>query len=285
VLKPGEMMRQLNQMTFSVLLTGHVKCTPGWKKGPRLHQFNTLWLVAKGKGTFHIDGAAYPAEPGKLFFIAPRMTTDRQSDDNDPLEYYFVRFAYATAAYEENNHWHFADDRETPFPLRGAYTIQNPPPLLNLCEQIDQLMKRRGQVVTMRRRILFLEILIGIINDFRAQQVAGNTTMAIERTIDYMVNHYREHITLEQLAEIAGLSPSHYSRLFKKYAGHSPIDYLLHLRMDRAKELLVLSDYRLKAIAESIGYTDELYFSRMFKKIVGLSPTEFAKKYRANPQH
>jgi YesN/AraC family two-component response regulator len=107
--------------------------------------------------------------------------------------------------------------------------------------------------------------------------------MAIERTIDYMVNHYNENITLERLAGIAGLSPSHYSRLFKKYAGHSPIDYLLHLRMDRAKELLVLSDYRLKAVAESIGYTDELYFSRMFKKIVGISPSEFASKYKPKP--
>lgn len=108
--------------------------------------------------------------------------------------------------------------------------------------------------------------------------------MAIEHTIDYMVNHYHKPLTLQDLAQIAGLSVSHYSRLFKRYAGYSPIDYLTHLRMDRAKELLVLSDYKLKGIAKSVGYNDEFYFSRMFKKVVGMSPSEFAKKNRYKHQ-
>jgi AraC-like DNA-binding protein len=282
VLKPWDIMRQLNQMNFSVLLTGHVKCGPGWRRGPHLHRFNTLWLIARGKGTFIIDGTTYSVEPGKLFFTSPDMLTDRISDDRDPLEFYFIRFSYATA-YEENEEWKFATSKEAPFPLRGMHTIQNPPPIINLCDHIDQLMKRRGQVVTMRRRILFLDILISIVSDFRAQMVTGSTTMAIETTIDHMVNHYNENITLEDLANIAGLSSSHYSRLFKKYANYSPIDYLVHLRMDRAKELLVLSDYKLKAIAESVGYNDELYFSRMFKKVVGQSPSEYAKKNKTAP--
>jgi AraC-like DNA-binding protein len=94
-----------------------------------------------------------------------------------------------------------------------------------------------------------------------------------------MVNHYPEDLNLLDLAAIAGLSPSHYSRLFKKYSGHSPIDYLAHLRMDRAKELLSLSDYRLKAISQSVGYSDEFYFSRLFKKIVGMSPTAYVRKH------
>lgn len=282
--KPSEILRQLNQMAFSVLLTGHVKCTPGWRRGPHVHRYHTLWLIARGKGTFVIDGVSCTAEPGKLFFISPGMVTERVSDDSDPLEYYFIRFSYA-AAYEEHEEWKFAASQDMPFPLRGMYTIQNPPPILNLCEQIDQLMKRRGQIVAMRRRILFLEILMAIISDFRAQMVTGSTTMAIERTIDYMVTHYRDHITLKDLAGIAGLSVSHYTRLFKQYTNHSPIDYLLHLRMDRAKELLVLSDYKLKAVAQSVGYSDELYFSRLFKKIVGKSPSEFARMNRTAPGH
>lgn len=95
-----------------------------------------------------------------------------------------------------------------------------------------------------------------------------------------MIGHYQEPLTLEGLAQMAGLSVSHYSRLFKKYIGYSPIDYLTHLRVDRAKELLVLSDYRLKSIASSVGYTDEFYFSRIFKKVTGVSPREYAKNHR-----
>jgi YesN/AraC family two-component response regulator len=147
-------------------------------------------------------------------------------------------------------------------------------------EQLMNIWIRRGSSVGIRRCILFQEILLSIIQDFRSQQVAGNTMMAIEQTIDYMVIHYKEALSLGALSYMAGLSVSHYSRLFKKYTGYSPIDYLTHLRMDRAKELIILSDYRLKSIAQSVGYQDEFYFSRIFKKVVGISPTEFAKRHK-----
>lgn len=282
MLKPSAILRQLNQMNFSVQLAGQVKCPPGWRKGPHRHRFHTMWIIAGGKGAFTIDGTDYIVEPGKLVVFIPGMITERSSDDEDPLEFYFIRFSYALS-YEEQNTWAFADSSRTDFPLRGMYTIQNPPPVLNMCDQINQLMKRRGQIVTMRRRILFLELLLQLVSDFRSQVVTGSTTMAIESTIEYMVNHYNEDLSLADLAALAGLSVSHYSRLFKQYASYSPIDYLTHLRMDRAKELLVLSDYKLKAIAESVGYRDELYFSRMFKKVVGMAPSVYAQKHRMAP--
>lgn len=285
MLKPSHILRKLNQMNFSVQLSGQVKCTPGWRKGKQEHLFHTMWIIAGGKGTFTIDGTQYSAEAGKLFVLTPGMITERVSDDEDPLEFCFIRFSFALA-YEDKQTWTFAEYNERnhiEFPLRGMYTIQNPPTILNLCDQMNQLMKRRGQVVTMRQRILFLELLLQIVSDFRSQVVAGNTTLAIETTIEYMVNHYNEDISLADLANLAGLSTSHYSRLFKQYASYSPIDYLTHLRMDRAKELIILSDYKLKDIAESVGYHDELYFSRMFKKVVGIAPSTYAKKHKMAP--
>jgi AraC-like DNA-binding protein len=280
--KPWEMMRQLNQMNFSVLFTGHVKCSSDWRKKPYVHRFNSLWLIVRGRGTFILDGTSHTAEPGKLFIVSPGMVIERFTDPSDPLEFYFIRFSYAFV-FEENEMWSFRESNADSFPLQGIHTLQNPPPIINAFDQMNQLMKRRGQVVLMRRRILFMDILIHIISDFRAQMAAGNTTMSIEKTIEYMVNHYYENLTLEELAKMAGLSSSHYSRLFKQYTNYSPIQYLMHLRMDRAKELLILSDYRLKAIAQSVGYDDELYFSRMFKKVVGISPSEYTKAHKTAP--
>lgn len=79
---------------------------------------------------------------------------------------------------------------------------------------------------------------------------------------------------------MAGLSNSHYSRLFKKNIGYSPIEYLTHLRLDRARELLAHSDERIKEVNQNFGYEDELYFSRIFKKIVGVSPTKFSDEQK-----
>jgi AraC-like DNA-binding protein len=282
MLTPGEIAARLNRLVFSIVLTGHRKCEPTWVQPMRTIRHHSFWLIVKGKGTFTINGTHYPAEPGKLFFFEPGMLVERRTDEEQPIEYYFLRFHY-TETYEEKEQWICRSSAESPFPLQGMYTLQNTPQFIYWMEQLFVLWQRRGHMTAMRRKILLQEFWLALLQDFRAQKIAGDTTAAIELTQDYMVQHYQEPLTLELLAQLAGLSVSHYSRLFKKVIGYSPIDYLTHLRMDRAKELLVLSDYRLKSIAHSVGYGDEFYFSRMFKKVVGLSPREYAKRYRIDP--
>lgn len=278
MLKSGQIIKQLNDMVFTIQLVGHTKCDPTWIKPPKKHQFHSFWFVSKGRGIFILDGQTHIAEPGKLFAIVPGTVFERLPDPTDPLEYYLVRFGAAGAA-EEKGHWTFRPTLDGEFPLHGVYMLHNAPVIINLFEQLHYLWQRRGNMVAMRRKILFYELLLAIAHDFRSQTVTGSTTLAIEHTIEHMVNHYSEDLNLIGLAAMAGLSQSHYTRLFKKYSGHSPIDYLAHLRMDRAKELLSLSDYRLKAISQSVGYQDEFYFSRIFKKIVGMSPTAYARKH------
>ncbi|PZE19750.1 AraC family transcriptional regulator [Paenibacillus xerothermodurans] len=282
MLTPGELAARLNKLVISILLVGHQKCSPDWHQWPRSIQHHSIWLIIKGKGTFAINGTHYPAEPGKIFCFSPGMVVERQTDAEHPLEYYFLRFHY-TETYEEKEQWIYRSAGETSFPLEGMYTVNNTPQLIYLFEQLDLLWKRRGHMTAMRRKILLLEFFLTLIQDFRSQKITGDTTAAIELTQDYMIGHYQEPLTLEGLAQMAGLSVSHYSRLFKKYIGYSPIDYLTHLRVDRAKELLVLFDYRLKSIAGSVGYTDEFYFSRIFKKVTGVSPRDYAKKHRVSP--
>lgn len=281
MLTPGELAARLNRLVFSILLVGHQKGEPDWRQPPRQIRHHSFWLIVKGKGTFTINGIRYPAEPGKVFFFNPGMIVERSTEPEAPIEYYFVRFHY-TETYEEKEQWITRSAADSPFPLEGMYTVQNMPQLIYTVEQIDVLWRRRGHMTAMRRRILLQEFFLHLVQDFRAQKNTGDTTSAIETTQDHMSTHFQEPLTLDGLAQMAGLSASHYSRLFKKLIGYSPIDYLTHLRVDRAKELLVLSDYRLKSIASSVGYSDEFYFSRIFKKIAGVSPREYAKKHRVS---
>ncbi|MDF2669927.1 MAG: AraC family transcriptional regulator [Paenibacillus sp.] len=282
MLSLGEIAAQLNRFVFSLQLIGHQKTEVAWTQQLRTIRHHSFWLIVKGKGTFKINGTLYPAEPGKLFFFVPDMLVERSADPEQPIEYYFVRFHYKET-YEEKEQWISRSATECSFPLQGMYATQNTPQLIYLMEQLFALWQRRGHLTAMRRKILLHEFLLAFLQDLRAQRIAGDTTAAIEFTQEFMAQHYQEPLTLEQLAQLAGLSVSHYSRLFKKYIGYSPIDFLTHLRMDRAKELLVLSDYRLKSIAASVGYVDEFYFSRIFKKVIGFSPRDYAKKHRAEP--
>ena len=202
--------------------------------------------------------------------------------DGQPLEYYFVRFNYAVAV-EEKERWHFEQPTPSKFPVarhvRAAKSARDDQPVRTAAPSVAAARsKRNDEAQNFVPRALASEP-----SGLARPGVAGNTTLAIERTIDYMVTHYKQRLTLRQLAHIAGLSSSHYSRLFKKYTGYSPIDYVTHLRMDRAKELLMLSDYKLRAVARSVGYQDEFYFSRIFKKVVGMSPSHSANEHHNRP--
>lgn len=102
-----------------------------------------------------------------------------------------------------------------------------------------------------------------------------NSIKTALRIIDY---NYSSSISVEQIAKRLSLNTSYFSRIFTEQVGISPKQYLLNKRMDRAKELLNVTDASIFEIANSVGYEDQLYFSRIFKKHVGLSPNEYKKK-------
>ncbi len=270
---------KLNQFTYSLLLAGYKVCPPTWHKEGSKPSHHSLWLITKGSGKVVLDGETFLVAPGSLVVFTPGMICNKKTTSTDFLEFYFVRFAYSMV-FEEKGRWYFRQPEEVPFPLKGVYMIKNMSKAVHLLEQINSLSKRRGADVAFEQRLLFQQLLLTFIKDFHSQALSGDTKQVIEATIDYMVHHYQSTITLNDLAERAELSKSHYSRLFKKYIGYSPIDYLTHLRIDRAKELLAHSDIRIKEVSQQVGYEDELYFSRTFKKIVGVSPTQFSDEQK-----
>ncbi|GBF77166.1 hypothetical protein PA598K_05700 [Paenibacillus sp. 598K] len=100
----------------------------------------------------------------------------------------------------------------------------------------------------------------------------------LDRTIAYMKQQYRSTITREQLAELAGLHPDHYSRIFRKYKGVSPMDYLAHLRIEQAKTLLRQTELSVVEVGQRVGYADPYHFSRRFKQLTGISPAGYVRQ-------
>lgn len=99
----------------------------------------------------------------------------------------------------------------------------------------------------------------------------------IDPALAYMSGHYAREVSIEEMAVRSGMSVNHFIRTFKARTGRTPAQYLLHLRMTRAKQLLFSSD-KIKTIARSVGYKDEHYFSRAFKKSEGIAPGQYMKR-------
>ena len=96
--------------------------------------------------------------------------------------------------------------------------------------------------------------------------------------IEYIRANLSDTITLETLADIAGINPTYFSNLFSKQMGISPIQYLNKRRIEKAQTLLLSTSDTLDNIARQTGFSDTFYFSRMFKKITGISPSLYRKQ-------
>jgi len=101
---------------------------------------------------------------------------------------------------------------------------------------------------------------------------------AVDISIEYMQNHLHMPLTLEELASSINLSVSHYSSIFRKKTGYSPVVYFNHLKIQHACQYLQFTTLRINEIATKLGIEDPYYFSRMFTKIMGLSPIEYRNR-------
>jgi two-component system response regulator YesN len=104
------------------------------------------------------------------------------------------------------------------------------------------------------------------------------STDIIEIAREYIAGAFSKDISLDDVSRVVNVSPYYFSKLFKEATGENFIEYLTNIRINKAKELLLNSDYSMKELCSMCGYQDPNYFSRTFKKNVGLTPTEYKEK-------
>ncbi len=148
------------------------------------------------------------------------------------------------------------------------------------CMQFERLFHQLLRVYTLKKskheqeeNCLLLQLLTLLSKDASADSSTGYDD--IYSIAGYICEHYNEPADLDSFAAMAHLSRSRFCHLFAELIGYSPYHYLQRIRMDKARELLLLSNLQVSEIAENIGLTDPLYFSRIFKKYYGQSPQKF----------
>jgi AraC family transcriptional regulator len=102
----------------------------------------------------------------------------------------------------------------------------------------------------------------------------------LRRVLDCIETRIAEPLRIGHLAQEAGLSPFHFSRLFRRATGHSPHRYLTLRRMEKAKLLLAGSDLPIVAVASAVGYLTQAHFTSAFGRHVGLTPKAFRTSRR-----
>lgn len=108
----------------------------------------------------------------------------------------------------------------------------------------------------------------------------SSATSAIEKILAYISNNYAMPIENKELARLVGYHEYHLNRLFLKSTGMSIRKYIINLRIDEAKRLLINTDLQISDIAEQVGFSNNTYFSSYFKKITDYTPMTYRKSFK-----
>lgn len=116
-------------------------------------------------------------------------------------------------------------------------------------------------------------------NELMLKQSLPEKRDVIEESKEYIVRHFHQDITLNDISERFFINPYYFSQLFKKRTGITYQKYLTNIRVSRAKKLLEETDLKLFEISEMVGYGDVNHFRRVFEKYEGIKPNDYRKQF------
>ena len=236
---------------------------------------NILFYCVQGKGYYTLDGHTFTLNPNQ-YVIVP--ATDKPlvywSDTEDPWSIYWVHFT-SDALQAFNRAYHIV-------PEQGPQYIPHNEKGIRIWEEMYENLSRGYSPENLMNTNLCLYHLIAtfVFSQQQNQNSSSPEKAIIRETIDYMKNNLDKTIRIEDFADLNKYSVSHFSKLFRLTTGMSPIEYFIHLKMQKACQLLYTEDSRVKQIAALLGYDDPYYFSRLFKKFMNTSPETYRKSVR-----
>lgn len=236
---------------------------------------NILFYCVQGKGYYTLDGHTFTLNPNQ-YVIVP--ATDKPlvywSDTEDPWSIYWVHFT-SDALQAFNRAYHIV-------PEQGPQYIPHNEKGIRIWEEMYENLSRGYSPENLMNTNFCLYHLIAtfVFSQQQNQNSSSPEKTIIRETIDYMKNNLDKTIRIEDFADLNKYSVSHFSKLFRLTTGMSPIEYFIHLKMQKACQLLYTEDSRVKQIAALLGYDDPYYFSRLFKKYMNTSPETYRKSVR-----
>ncbi|OME87973.1 AraC family transcriptional regulator [Paenibacillus sp. FSL A5-0031] len=231
-----------------------------------------LIAIVSGKGSLRIKDQLYELMEGSVILVPANTDAVLSANMMHPLHMY--KLAINTREQANSQSTGTMMRKSEAASNSSVHFFPNEPAIAASVEELYIHRLPGNEIRHVQNQIVFHQIILQLLEGQEAK-FASSEKPSMERSIAYLESHFSEKITREQLAEIAGVSRSHYSILFKQLTGFSPSDYLSRLRVHRAKELLISGSGTLREIALKVGYKDEFYLSRRFKQETGAAPSVY----------
>ncbi len=263
-------------------------------EGDRMHWHDHLEivLVLEGRGTFLFGRREMPAEPGDVFFIDNSQPHVALADPGTSLRMLLVLFRpelIAAPGCRQLDLGYLAPFRvdEVVASARVPGGSRLAGTLARELRELERIAARsqsaeRYLLDAALRQILALAIAERAADgDDDALTVAntGDRREQIRPVLEYVDGHAREHITLEDAANVVHVSPSRIRHVFKDVTGISFKEYVTHVRVAEAKRLLLSTDMSVAQVASAVSYSNLHQFYKVFYRLCAMSPAEYRRYY------
>lgn len=242
-------------------------------KATRTLKHHEIGLIIGSKGNIIIENKKYKINEGILFYISPDVPYFIELDIEKTAYFMTVHFSYANVIFNDSM-WNFRNETEI-LPLHPVQELKDYYHIGEIFKKLVNNWYEKLPSYEFVTKNLLEQLIFEISESIKEQNHNYSTALKIEKIIKYMNQNINRKVTVTELSELVKLSPTYLSEAFKDVTGYSVIKLFNKMKIDKAKEMIIEGDKKIKEVAGLMGFNDEFYFSRMFKNIEGISPSEF----------
>ncbi len=261
---------RLSDSDLTIACGGHEHCASDFSIDRKMFPFYVIIFTVGGKGIFKIKQTNYPLSYGSLLAFSPETPYQLTADPKSPMEQFFLLFkgSLANQLLEKSK-----------IEPKGITKVSNPEATLSNFKQILQVGLNRTKYAHQICCNYLRAILLEQADDRHDKFTESTSYENFLRCKNHIENNFIRISSSNQIADECNLNIRYIARLFRMYNEIRPYEYLMNLKMNKAANLLITTNFNVNQIAKMTGFEDAYNFSRIFKKRFEVSPTEYRKAF------
>lgn len=251
---------------------GYEDCLPDQFFGPAIRENYVLHYITEGKGCLEYKDQNIPLQKGDIFLLIPGEVTYYFADNQTPWSYYWLGISGIKA----HEYFNLSQIHETAYLRSSPHTESLGNFIGTIVKDAEKLDESKAsQLHVISQLFELMHQLNALSPNLDQETISPSCKLYREAKHLIDIGYNSQDISIQEIADKLGVHRSYLSSIFKDFHKISPKEYLLEVRMNRAKELLETTNQPIKIIAYSVGYLDPLHFSKAFRQYYDCSPSQY----------
>ena len=240
-----------------------------------ISQYVFIYCI-EGAGWFSLNNEVHQVSRNQYFILPAGVPHKYGSDESNPWTIYWIHYKGKLAS-------QFSSGLNYPIEIKPAVHSR----ISGRIDLFEEIFRTYEMGYSRENMLYASSVFFHFLGSLRYLQQYRNAAKdesaendLVTAAIHYMKENTEKKLSLTEIADHIGYSPSHFSILFNKRTGYSPIYYFNQLKIQQACQLLDFTDMKINQVCYKVGIDDSYYFSRLFSKVMGMSPKLYKKQQK-----